>query len=358
MSIVSNQQLQALVNQIKSQGRALGFDAIGITDIDLAQAEKRLQDWLAKKFHGSMTYMLRHGVKRSRPDYLVPGTIRVISARMNYLSEQAELNEQLEDTTRAAISVYAQGKDYHRLIRKRLAMLAHKIQETVSGYHYRAFADSAPVMEKPLAEKAGLGWIGKNTNLIHHQSGSWFFLGTIYTDLPLPIDTPASAHCGHCHACLDICPTQAIVAPYQLDARRCISYLTIENKGSIPEALRPLIGNRVYGCDDCQLVCPWNKFAKFSKEDAFSPRNNLHQETLLQLFNWTEEMFYKRLAGSAIRRIGYDCWLRNLAVGLGNAPYNINIIKALEAKKTYPNDMVAEHIVWALACQREKAYFS
>lgn len=270
------------------------YKEIGIADIDLKQAESRLTDWLGKGFHGAMDYMKRHGVKRSRPEELVPGTMRVICARMDYLPPAKDASAMLENHDKAYIARYALGRDYHKLIRKRLEMLARKIKKEVGSLHYRVFTDSAPVMEKPLAEKAGLGWIGKSTNLIHHQEGTWFFIGTIYIDCPLPIDTPSKDHCGSCRKCIDVCPTQAIVAPYQLNASRCISYLTIELRKSIPEDLRPLIGNRVYGCDDCQIVCPWNKFAKHTKEDAFYPRHDLDQSELLKLFAWSEEEFLKK----------------------------------------------------------------
>lgn len=339
----------ALATKIKSIGKSLGFQQIGITDIHLEQAEQRLQVWLSKQYHGKMSFMMRHGIKRSRPEQLVPGTLRVISARMDYLPPKANFEKTLANSMLANISRYALGKDYHKLMRKRLAKLMETIKAEVTETQYRVFADSAPVMEKPLAEKAGLGWIGKSTNLINQKSGSWFFLGTIYTDLPLPVDSIATEHCGSCHACIDICPTQAIVAPFQLDARRCISYLTIELRESIPLELRPLMGNRIYGCDDCQIVCPWNKFARVTDETAFFSRHSLDEISLIELFNWTESQFNHQLEGSAIRRIGYECWLRNIAVALGNAPSTDKVIATLQAKIHYPSELVREHVQWALS---------
>jgi len=295
-----------------------------------------------------MDYMERHGSMRSHPDELLPGTIRVISCRMNYLPPDTKFKKVLANSNLGFISRYALGKDYHKLIRKRLAKLMELIKQEVGETRYRVFTDSAPVMEKPLAEKAGLGWIGKSTNLINSKAGSWFFLGTIYTDLPLPIDSKATEHCGSCQACIDVCPTKAIVAPFKLDARRCISYLTIELRESIPMELRPLMGNRIYGCDDCQIVCPWNKFSKPSSETAFLSKHSLDEATLIKLFNWSEQEFYKKLEGSAIRRIGYECWLRNIAVALGNAEKSTDIIEALNAKKSFPSELVQEHTEWAL----------
>lgn len=344
---------QQLAQHIKALGKDLGFQQIGITDVDLSQAEQRLQDWLAQRFHGEMDYMQRHGLKRSRPEQLVPGTIRVISARLDYLPQAADCEAILANPDKAYVSRYALGRDYHKLIRKRLTKLAKHISAEIGPFNFRAFADSAPVMEKPIAEKANLGWIGKHTNLINNKAGSWFFLGTIYTDLPLPIDTPATNHCGSCHACIDVCPSQAIVGPYQLDAKRCISYLTIELRGSIPLELRPLIGNRIYGCDDCQLVCPWNKFAQLTSEGDFQPRHQLDNCDLITLFNWDEQQFLKNTEGSAIRRIGHECWLRNIAVALGNAPYDDGIIAALDSKVDHPSELVREHVQWALDQQKK-----
>lgn len=336
--------------QIKQWGLELGFQQIGITDPDLSQYEPRFHEWLAQGFHGSMNFMEKHGLKRSRPAELVAGTIRIISARMDYLPPDTSLIETLQNEHKGYISRYALGRDYHKLMRKRLDQLAQRIASTVGKMGYRAFTDSAPVLEKALAEKAGLGWIGKHTNVINSKAGSWFFLGEIYTDLPLPTDEPVTkSHCGSCTTCIDICPTQAIVGPYQLDARRCISYLTIELRESIPVELRPMMGNRIYGCDDCQLVCPWNKFAKYTNEKEFHPRHHLSSPDLIDLFNWTEEEFLKRTEGSAIRRIGYECWLRNIAVALGNAPKDDDVINALKSRLHHPSALVREHVAWALA---------
>lgn len=338
-----------LAAQIKRWGQELGFQQVGITDTDLSKAESHLDNWLAKDFHGKMHYMQRHGHKRSRPALLHPGTRRVISVRMDYLPEpDSEMNQALDNPLTAYISRYALGRDYHKLMRMRLQKLADRIHAEIGDFGYRAFVDSAPVLEKALAEKAGLGWIGKHSNVINRKAGSWFFLGEIYTDLSLPVDTPATEHCGDCYACLDICPTQAIVAPYQVDARRCVSYLTIELHGPIPEELRPLIGNRIYGCDDCQLVCPWNRFAKLTDEKDFNPRHRLNTQELLEVFAWSEETFLKKTEGSAIRRIGYESWLRNIAVALGNAPKSEAIIKALKTKLPHPSELVQEHVQWAL----------
>lgn len=342
---------QQLVADIKEYGKTLGFQQVGITDIDLSNYTPHFLQWLEKQFHGEMHYMAKHGSKRYHPDELVPGTIRVISARMNYLPSDTDCFAILENPQKGYISRYALGRDYHKVIRKRLQKLAEMIQQKVGDTQYRVFCDSAPVLEKPLAEKAGLGWIGKHTILLHRDAGSWFFLGEIFTDLPLPIDTPVKNHCGRCTACIDICPTKAIVAPYQLDARRCISYLTIELRDSIPVEFRTAIGNRIYGCDDCQLVCPWNRFAKPTDEKAFHPRHQLDHSDLLTLFAWNETDFLHYTEGSAIRRIGYACWQRNIAVALGNAPTSSEIIQALSEKQSHPNEMVREHIQWALQKQ-------
>ncbi|MEQ1622269.1 MAG: tRNA epoxyqueuosine(34) reductase QueG [Methylococcales bacterium] len=355
MDTLNPPTLQALASQIKQWGLALGFQQVGITDTDLSAAEIQLQDWLDKDFHGDMEYMQRHGLKRSRPAQLHPGTVSVISVRMDYQTDSKSVMEQvLTETTTAYISRYALGRDYHKLMRNRLQKLAEKIEAAVGPFGYRAFVDSAPVLEKALAEKAGLGWIGKHSNVINRKAGSWFFLGEIYTDLPLPIDEAASAHCGGCSACLDVCPTQAIVAPYQVDARRCVSYLTIELHGSIPEDLRPLIGNRIYGCDDCQLVCPWNRFAKATGEGDFHPRHRLNSQQLLDVFAWTEDEFLRKTEGSAIRRIGHERWLRNIAVALGNATASKQINDALKEKLQHPSDLVKEHVQWALERQLKK----
>jgi epoxyqueuosine reductase len=346
--------LARLAADIKAWGRELGFQKIGIADTDLGAAETRLLSWLGRGRHGEMHYMESHGTRRSRPQELQPGTLRVISARMDYLPGQtADSEAVMHDPQRGFISRYALGRDYHKLLRSRLQKLADRIESQAGPFQYRAFSDSAPVLEKALAEKAGLGWIGKHTNLIDKQTGSWFFLGELYTDLPLPVDTPAENHCGTCHACLDVCPTRAIVAPYELDARRCISYLTIELRGPIPAELRPLIGNRIYGCDDCQLVCPWNRFARPSAETDFAPRHGLDTPELIKLFSWTEAEFLKYTEGSAIRRIGYECWLRNIAVALGNASTGEAIVAALLAYKDYPSELVREHVMWALGRHKQ-----
>lgn len=348
--------MHQLISQIKQWGQELGFQQIGITDIDLSAYEKRFLDWLAKGLHGSMNYMEKHGVKRTRPAELVPDTVRIISVRMDYLPPDSNIKTILGNPKKGYISRYALGRDYHRLIRKRLTQLTDKISAAIGEFGYRAFCDSAPILEKAIAEKAGLGWIGKHTNLINSKAGSWFFLGEIYTDLPLAIDTPTvKSHCGSCTACISICPTQAIIAPYQLDARRCISYLTIELRKSIPLEFRPLIGNRIYGCDDCQLICPWNKFAKHTQEKEFHPRHQLDSPELLALFAWSQEEFLLKTEGSAIRRIGYECWLRNIAVALGNAPFDVLIIEALKKRLHYPSAIVREHVEWALDRQLPSA---
>ena len=341
--------LPQLATQIKTWGTELGFQAVGIAGVELPQAEQRLLEWLAAGRHGAMDYMAKHGTKRTRPAQLLPGTLRVISARLDYRPPQARDSwEVLEDANSAFISRYALGRDYHKLMRTRLQQLADRITQSIGPFQYRVYTDSAPVMEVELAQLAGLGWRGKHTLLLQREHGSWFFLGEIYTDLALPIDTPAENHCGTCQACIDICPTQAIIAPYQLDARRCISYLTIELKGAIPEELRPLLGNRIYGCDDCQLICPWNKFAQTTFETDFHPRQDLDDVALIDLFNWSETQFNDRLQGSAIRRIGHAQWLRNIAVALGNAPTSDAVIGALQTRRDHPAALVREHVAWAL----------
>jgi epoxyqueuosine reductase len=349
MDTSNRQKMASLALQIKQWGQELGFQQVGIADTHLEDAEIHLNNWLANNFHGDMDYMQRHGTKRSQPALLQPGTLSVISVRMDYLPEPAAaMTHHLDDPSSAYISRYALGRDYHKLMRNRLQKLAEKIQSEIGPFGYRAFVDSAPVLEKALAEKAGLGWIGKHSNVINRKAGSWFFLGEIYTDLPLPVDSAVSSHCGDCTACLDICPSQAIVGPYQVDARRCVSYLTIELHGAIPEELRPLIGNRIYGCDDCQLICPWNRFAKLTAEQDFSPRHQLNTEQLLRVFAWTETEFLARTEGSAIRRIGHERWLRNIAVALGNAPASATIIEALKAALPHASELVREHVYWAL----------
>jgi epoxyqueuosine reductase len=345
--------LSRLKADIGRWGRELGFQQLGVSDIDLATAEARLGEWLQAQFHGTMQYMEKHGRRRSRPQELVPGTIRVLSARMDYLSVSAARSRELLDHDSAAyVSRYALGRDYHKLMRRRLQALATRIADTIGDFGYRVFVDSAPVLEKPLAEKAGLGWIGKHSNLLNTNAGSWFFLGELYTDLPLPLDQPASAHCGSCRACMDVCPTGAIVAPYTVDARRCISYLTIELQGPVPEEFRQAIGNRIYGCDDCQLFCPWNKFARPTAEKDFAPRNGLDEAELTELFAWDETTWLERTAGSAIRRIGYEQWLRNIAIALGNARSTPAVVAALEGRRTAASPLVKEHIDWALARHR------
>lgn len=340
----------SLAAQIKTWGRELGFQQVGIADLDLTQAEARLADWLAAGFHGEMDYMARHGGKRSRPAELVPGTSRVISARMDYLPEQRPaIRERLDNPAAAFVSRYALGRDYHKLLRKRLQQLAERIGREVGPHGHRVFTDSAPVLEKALAERAGLGWIGKHTNLVNRHAGSFFFLGEIYTSLPLPVDEPVRDHCGSCAACIDICPTRAIVAPYRLDARRCVSYLTIELRGPIPEEFRAALGNRVYGCDDCQLVCPWNRYARLTEETDFLPRHGLDAATLVELFGWDEATFLRKTEGSAIRRIGHECWLRNIAVALGNSGGGPGVIESLRERAEHPSALVREHVAWALA---------
>lgn len=339
-----------LADDIKRWGQELGFERVGITDTELSEAETRLLNWLDAGRHGEMRYMNAHGRRRSRPAELLPGTLRVICARMNYLPAQAaDAHALLQSPERAFVSRYALGRDYHKVLRARLKRLARRIAERVGEHRYRVFTDSAPVLEKALAEKAGLGWIGKHTNLLSRHAGSWFFLGEIYTNLPLPVDTPASNHCGSCRACLDACPTGAIVAPYELDARLCIAYLTIELRGSIPEGLRTLVGNRIFGCDDCQLVCPWNRFAQASAEIDFAPRHGLDTANLLALFAWSEAEFLQYTRGSPIRRVGYEGWLRNIAVALGNGPSSSAVMQALEARREHSSALVREHVHWALA---------
>lgn len=339
----------ALAAAIKQFAAELGFQQTGISDIDLAADEEHLQAWLAQGRHGEMGYMERHGTRRSRPAELVPGTVSVISVRMDYLpDEDRDPRDRLEQSEQAYVSRYALGRDYHKLIRNRLQKLADRVAELAGPFGYRVFTDSAPVLEKALARNAGLGWIGKHTNLINKDAGSWFFLGEIYTDLPLPPDSVTDNHCGTCTACLDCCPTNAIVAPYEVDARRCISYLTIELHDAIPVELRELIGNRIYGCDDCQLFCPWNKFAEPTGEGDFAPRHGLDDSSLAELFAWSEAEWEARTAGSAIRRIGYERWLRNIAVALGNADTSDEIIAALTARAEHDSALVREHVSWAL----------
>lgn len=363
---------QELANKIKCWGEELGFSQVGICDVDLKAHEESLTRWLENNYHGSMDYMARHGMMRARPEELVPGTVRVISVRLNYLPQDAKFSRILKDKNKAYISRYALGRDYHKLMRKRLQQLGKKISEHCEDFNCRPFVDSAPVLERPLAEKAGLGWSGKHTLLINKEAGSWFFLGELFVNIPLPVDdneysqnalasiadNKKTNDCGACVACIKICPTKAIVEPYVVDARRCISYFTIESPEPIPIELRPLMGNRIYGCDDCQLICPWNKFAKLSLEDDFQARNELDDIGLLALFSWSEEYFMNTLQGSPIRRIGFQSWQRNIAVALGNAPYSESITSALEKQLLFANDFVAEHISWALTQQQRKKSIS
>ncbi len=352
---MSNIDLHKLAQDIKQWGKELGFQAVGIADIDLSQHEEKLQQWLDAGYHGEMDYMARHGMKRARPAELQPGCVSVISVRMDYLPPDAKFASTLKDKNKAYISRYALGRDYHKVLRNRLKKLGQKIEAEVGQLGYRPFVDSAPVLERPLAANAGLGWIGKHSLLLDQQAGSWFFLGELLIDLPLPRDKPVEEKCGACVACLKICPTQAIVAPYVVDGRRCISYLTIELQGAIPEQFRPLIGNRIYGCDDCQLICPWNRFAGTTQEQDFFARNDLHNSDLLTLLFWSETQFLKQTEGSPIRRIGYPRWQRNIAVALGNAPSNPDIVDKLTKKlDDTDSELVKEHINWAITQQKSR----
>jgi epoxyqueuosine reductase len=349
------QTLARLAAEVKELGRELGFAKVGVSGLDLAADERRLDEWLAAGRHGSMEYMRRHGRRRTRPAELVAGTVRVISARMDYWPAAAhDARGVLGDSRRGYIARYALGRDYHKVLRARLAKLARAIEKRAGARGFRAFVDSAPVLEKALARNAGLGWIGKHTNLIDRDAGSWFLLGELYTSLPLPVDSPLGDHCGTCRACLDVCPTQAIVAPYQLDARRCISYLTIEQRGAIPLELRAAIGNRIFGCDDCQLFCPWNKFARPTEVEDFAVRHELDGEELVHLFGWTEAQWRERTQGSALRRAGYEGWLRNVAVALGNAATAADVVGALQSRSGHPSALVREHVLWALGRHAER----
>ena len=346
----STPDLDALAHNIKLWGQELGFAHVGIAGIDLGEHEHHLQRWLDAGYQGEMEYLGAHGSKRAHPEQLIPGTVRVVSLRMDYLPGDTQMAQRLAQPEKAYVSRYALGRDYHKLVRKRVQSLADRIQQAIGPFGYRAFVDSAPVLEKALAEQAGLGWIGKNTLLLNRKAGSYFFLAELFVDLPLPVDqATTSEHCGRCTACLDICPTQAFVGPYVLDARRCISYLTIELKGPIPVELRSMIGNRVFGCDDCQIVCPWNRFAKPSREQDFQPRHGLENAELAQMFLWDEPTFLRKTEGGPLRRAGYERWLRNLAVGLGNAPSTIPVIEALKARRDDASPLVREHVEWALA---------
>ena len=343
-----NIDLESLASDIKSWGNDLGFQQVAICDVDLSSYHQSYQNWIANKYHGAMYYMAENQDKRLFPERLLPGTLRLVSVRMDYAQEKDNSLLPLDEKDKAYIARYARGRDYHKVIRKRLQSLADRIEEEVGEFGYRAFVDSAPVLERAVAEKSGLGWIGKNTMLINKQAGSWFFLGELFTDLPLPVDKEVSDHCGSCRACLDVCPTDAFVSAKQMDATRCISYLTIELRTSIPEEFRKAMGNRVFGCDDCQLVCPWNKFTHLSEENDFVPRHKFDDVQLVELFRWTEEEFLERTAGSPIRRIGYECWLRNLAIGLGNAPTTEETVSALNERLESSSPMVKEHVIWAL----------
>ena len=341
--------LAAVGARVRGLAREMGFQRCGISDVDLSGDEPFLLDWLDRGLHGTMDWMARHGSKRSRPAELLPGTLRVISVGLDYgRRDDQEAWATLEDGERAYVARYALGRDYHKLMRNRLQKLADRIADEIGPFGHRVFVDSAPVLERALARNAGLGWIGKHTCLIDRDGGSWFFLGEIYVDIPLPVDPPATAHCGTCTRCIDICPTQAIVAPHRLDARRCISYLTIEHEGPIDPALRPLIGNRIFGCDDCQLVCPWNKFARRTDEPDFRARNALDTATLPELFAWNEDEFLRRTEGTAIRRSGHSRWLRNIAIALGNAPTTPAVLAALQTRRDADDPVVREAVDWAL----------
>jgi len=352
----SSIHFKALADKIKTWGRELGFQEMGISDTELGVEENHLQQWLQKNYHGEMDYMARHGTARTRPQELMPGTVRVISVRLNYVAPDGKESwGVIEDSEAAFISRYALGRDYHKVLRAKLQTLADKIEAEIGEFSYRVFTDSAPVMEVALARKAGLGWRGKHTLLLSRDAGSLFFLGELYTDLPLPLDSDTTEHCGSCTRCIDICPTKAIVGPYQLDARRCISYLTIEHKGTIPEEFREAMGNRIYGCDDCQLICPWNKYAQLAAEADFQIRHHLDDVTLVELFSWTHAQFNERMAGSAIRRIGYEQWRRNIAVAMGNAlrsdlaeSRKMLIRTTLQSARGTASELVMEHVEWAL----------
>jgi epoxyqueuosine reductase len=349
MTVAESIDLHALKHELAAQARSLGFGALGVASVDIPEDERHLLRWLEAGFHGEMGYMQRHGLLRSRPQQLAPGTVRIVSVRMDYWPGEARAADAvLDDGALGYVSRYALGRDYHKVLRRGLGALARELQQRIGRFGYRVCVDSAPVLEKALAREAGLGWIGKHTNLIARDAGSWFFLGEILTDLPLPVDARASAHCGTCQACIPACPTGAIVAPYRLDARRCIAYLTIEHRSAIPVELRPAIGNRIYGCDDCQLVCPWNKFAQAAAHPDFRVRHGLDATALPQLFRWTAAQFEARMRGSAIYRIGYERWSRNIAVALGNAPTSAEVIRVLEERREDASPLVREHVQWAL----------
>jgi epoxyqueuosine reductase len=356
MTAADSLDFKALRRELGERARALGFDALGVAAVDIPEDERQLLKWLDDGLHGEMSYMRRHGVMRSRPQQLFPGTVRVVSARMDYWPGEAQdAQTVLADARLGYVSRYALGRDYHKTLRRALAKLAMQLQERIGPFGYRVCVDTAPVLEKALARDAGLGWIGKHTNLIARDRGSWFFLGEILTDLPLPVDEPATAHCGTCQACIPACPTGAIVAPWRLDARRCISYLTIEHHSAIPVELRKAIGNRIYGCDDCQLVCPWNKFARAAAHPDFKVRHGLDAASLPELFRWSAAQFEERMRGSAIYRLGFERWSRNIAVALGNAPTEPEVVRALEARRADPSPLVREHVEWALEQHRNAA---
>lgn len=344
---------QELADNIKIWANDLGFQKVGICDINLQEHEATLQKWLDAGYHGSMEWMARHGMMRARPDELLPGTVRVISVRMDYLPPKAQFATNLADPTQAYISRYALGRDYHKLIRNQLKKLGQRIEQEVGSFGYRPFVDSAPILERPLAQKAGLGWTGKHSLILDKECGSWFFLGELLIDLPLPVDTPSEDQCGKCKACMTSCPTNAIIEEGIVDARRCISYLTIEYDGIIPEEFRKPMGNRIYGCDDCQLVCPWNRFSSLTEQDDFHRRQSLQNPDLIALFAWDEVSFLKNMEGSAIRRIGHVQWLRNLSIAMGNAPYSQDIVEALQMRIGI-SPVLDEHIEWALAQQRQQ----
>lgn len=356
MTKTSNNYYQ-LAEKIKVWGDELGFQHVGFSDIDLSEQEQPFLDWLDNGYHGNMDFMQRHGLKRCRPEELLPGTISVVSVRMDYLPPNAGFASNLESSDKAYISRYALGRDYHKVMRNQLKKLGNKIAEELKDEQlaFRPFVDSAPVLERPLAEKAGLGWTGKHSLILNEDAGSWFFLGELFLPIALPTSNPVKEQCGSCVACITICPTQAIVEPYVIDSKRCISYLTIELKEAIPEEFRIPMGNRIYGCDDCQLICPWNRQAEVTKQADFMPRSELHNPDLLNLWDWNEETFLKKTEGSPIRRIGYECWNRNLAIGLGNAEFSLAIVSALKNKLGTISDMVDEHIDWALKQQQQKA---
>lgn len=359
MSKIGSIDLVQLTNDIKAWGKALGFQQVGIADIDLSRHEAALSEWLEKGYHGDMTFMQTHGMKRARPDELVPGTLRIISVRMNYLPPDASFAKHLNDPNIAYISRYALGRDYHKVIRNKLKKLGQQIQAVFADTEFRPFVDSAPVLEHAIAEKAGIGWTGKHTLTLNQEAGSWFFLGELFVNLPLPVDDNKQEDgCGNCTACLTICPTQAIVAPYTVDARKCISYLTIEYDGVIPEVYREAMGNRIYGCDDCQLVCPWNRYAEITEERDFYARQQLHGQRLLDLFAWDEATFLRNTEGSPIRRIGYRKWRRNIAIAIGNSPYHQHNVDALNAVLSEACDLLTPHITWALEKQTEKSHHS